>query len=452
MKCEEISFSSDNDDTIPLENLVDGVGAPNLVLDTLREELERVRQECVDKDAALVAAKHEIIEKDTALEDARDEFENDGSVLKARIEELKNICDGKENKFTEVMTQLQEMKDASTKIMQTLEQTRANLSEQTKQLVQKISKIDTLQSACAEKDAALVDAEARIATLEAEMIASKVSIDEALMQRDNFEASQADLIVEMNKIMDTKLEAEALVHSLQVDNDLINKNLSSCMEKCNFLETENLVKDDAIAEVENELFQLKRDTETDNSSSTQSVKANGDSNASELIDLKEKLIAKEERIVHLEKSKLTKDQIEKIKQVKVEKSRLVSENKDLKKDVQSLEGRLSMFKEAARASRAEIAKLKEEIATAHKADSSTNTTTGITCISADCDADPKSGESDPIELHGANENRTYVANVEVSPLEKSSSEKVNESGFSKEMYQNANTPTRAEMDRECTQQ
>jgi len=97
-------------------------------------------------------------------------------------------------------------------------------------------------------------------------------------------------------------------------------------EKCVSLEAEIESKDDALAETENEIFQLRQ--ETDASAS-----------AGNIVDMTLYLHAlkeKDARIAHLEKSKLTKDQLEKIKQVKEDRARLASENKELKKQCEKL--------------------------------------------------------------------------------------------------------------------
>ena len=97
-------------------------------------------------------------------------------------------------------------------------------------------------------------------------------------------------------------------------------------EKCSSLELEIAAKDDALAETENEIFQLRQESEN----------ACFSAENCKIKQLEQDLEAKDERIAHLEKSKLTKDQLDKIKQVKEDKARLSAENKELKERILKL--------------------------------------------------------------------------------------------------------------------
>jgi hypothetical protein len=184
---------------------------------------------------------------------------------------------------------------------------------------------------------------------------------------------QKELLNERNKLEETNVALEVLNIKLEETTTTNRTNLENIendsnllKEKNLFLETEISLKDDTIAEIENELFQLRQEIET---SSSSSVDANSNSTISSTIktdsdtieELQKEIVEKNERIVHLEKSKLTKDQVEKIKQVKLDKVRLNSENQKLKTKIEGLEERIKIHKDDARNSREEISNLNESL-------------------------------------------------------------------------------------------
>ena len=151
------------------------------------------------------------------------------------------------------------------------------------------------------------------------------------------EAFQAEKDILLEKESTSKARAIVLENDIsrlkEHGKQLLANADSKCIilqDKCAALLTELSAKDDALAETENELFQLKQESEGSPDILNDSIKA-----------LNEEIIAKDERIAHLEKSKLTKDQLDKIRQVKEDRSRLSTENKDLKKRIEKLKSTVS---------------------------------------------------------------------------------------------------------------
>lgn len=128
------------------------------------------------------------------------------------------------------------------------------------------------------------------------------------------------------EIVEVRLEASATRDAL-IDSQ---KQVIKLEKRCEALEGDIGEKEDHIAEVENELFQLRQEAEaaSEETSSHQIVALQ-----TEVQRLTEDLKTKNARIEKLEKSKLTKDQLDKIKAIKEEKTRLLKENKRLQEQL-----------------------------------------------------------------------------------------------------------------------
>lgn len=124
------------------------------------------------------------------------------------------------------------------------------------------------------------------------------------------------------EIVEVRSEATATRDAL-IDSQ---KQVKKLEKKVTTLEEEASKKEDVLAELENDLFQLKQEAEAaSNETSSHQVSTL----QAEVQQLSEDLTTKNARIERLEKSKLTKDQLDKIKAIKEEKVRLTKENKRL---------------------------------------------------------------------------------------------------------------------------
>ena len=160
--------------------------------------------------------------------------------------------------------------------------------------------------------------------------------NEARRAREDFDATQQELRraqelvsalggnerAKEKEIVEVRSEAVATRDAL-IDSQ---KQVKKLEKKVAAMEAEASKKEDVLAELENDLFQLKQEAEAaSNDTSSHQVS----SLQAEVQQLADDLKAKNSRIERLEKSKLTKDQLDKIKAIKEEKVRLAKENKRL---------------------------------------------------------------------------------------------------------------------------
>ena len=184
------------------------------------------------------------------------------------------------------------------------------------------------------------------------------------------------LITEMNVLMEQKAEAEGRAATAESNartyrEQLAEHDQSAAKEQEAFVEAAEIEmdvlrkqikdrdiiiaeKDDALADVENELFNLQQleqsgafnNNNNDNNANgnNRNTGNNRGSHDSEEVSTLQKQVAeltvkldeKEKRIAHLETTKLTKEQMEKIKTVKEERKKFYDEGKQLKKQLKEL--------------------------------------------------------------------------------------------------------------------
>ena len=110
------------------------------------------------------------------------------------------------------------------------------------------------------------------------------------------------------------------------------KHVKKLEKRVETLEQDASKQDDYVTEVENELFTLRQAAEAASTEEpTQQLAL-----AAEVKELREDCKAKDARIEKLEKSKLTRENLDKIKAIKEEKTRLAKENKKLNRQLEEM--------------------------------------------------------------------------------------------------------------------
>jgi chromosome segregation ATPase len=326
-----------------------------------KEEIANGKARSDELDATIIeletmkVAKKEAESRACELESTMEEIH----ALKTTLVEVKLRADDAESSLAKMNGIREAMSNAEAKILE---------------LETNMKELDVLRDAKAEAEERASSAERYLNGLKEHgkqrLAAAEETISTITEKCSNLEAQIESLASSEAQLTSFNEKCEHLEAEVNSKNEALSskeEQLATLTEKCEQLEAEIESKDDALAETENELFQLRQEMEASAFTST-----------SEL-DLKahqRELDEKDLRIAHLEKSKLTKDQLEKIKQVKEDRARLAAENKELKKQCENfklkstnvdadtskeqiaeLENRISVYKDAARTSRKEISDL-----------------------------------------------------------------------------------------------
>lgn len=152
------------------------------------------------------------------------------------------------------------------------------------------------------------------------------------LQLTDLQYESDERVASLEKVLDSKtLEIQ------QLHTDLMGlRNDSSTNERIQELETELQTAEEMISGLESEIQTLTNVLEGSSAREESLVQALQESDVA-LQQVKEELNVKVLRVQHLEKTKLTQDQLEKIKVIKEERKKFADENKVLKKQIASLE-------------------------------------------------------------------------------------------------------------------
>ena len=193
---------------------------------------------------------------------------------------------------------------------------------------------------------AKMEAEARVSAAEADMRQYR----DQLSEYDRTSAREQEEIMRVAEDEMNQLRSQ-LTH---VSEALVKTQLSEkrLQETCSVLHADVATKDDALAETQNELFQIRQEAECSESAQKaietitgernsavfrlQKAQEQSDISVGALTKLQEEIARKDSRIAHLETTKLTQDQLEKIKLVKEERKKLSEDNKVMKKQLLQL--------------------------------------------------------------------------------------------------------------------
>ena len=321
-----------------------------------------------DRSADLIKAQHELKAAEDVISDMEselDEYKNDNSVLqdylKERDAKIADLSSEKEKIACEIdslkiersdhdariiaehdakmavsvqeLDLLRKSKSTADELVQQLSDSKADLNEARAKLLKSQQEFAIIKSEWEIVSDNFVEAEKDVSSkvleieaLKEQYACEKESNTKQVAKLTAFEENhtladqmlqEKDLeLTEMQTKIDTlssscdaeKIDMTSELENLQKRIEDLNTANEDMQSKCNSLEEEVSSKDDALAETENELFEMRQQLETDESP----VKDDGADSI--IAKLKDEIETKDARITHLEKSKLTKEQLEKIKQ------------------------------------------------------------------------------------------------------------------------------------------
>ena len=169
-------------------------------------------------------------------------------------------------------------------------------------------------------------AEAKVQELAAQLGLVEEQLDQARLK---VETTSESVRLKTAEIVEVRSEAAA-TRNVLIESEKAVKGLKKQIEE---LESELKKQADIVVELDNDVFTLRQAAEAAAATEehTQSLAL-----AAEVETLREQMKAKDARIEKLEKSKLTRENLDKIKAIKEEKTRLAKENKKLTRQLEDI--------------------------------------------------------------------------------------------------------------------
>ena len=358
---------------VELKARVEAAEAGAGVTAELADRLEVAEASLLDREEALEEAQVLLTETEAALIDAQ---EHNSSAASSNTEEMLELV-------TQVAALHKAVETANTKAEDATE-----LAKESEERITSLrGECVSLQTQCAAADKTAGELNTILSTNREQRLALEEQVEQLQKRLEEAEDQLAELptmplegvdqilkgamqpdaalIEEMNVLMEQKIEAEARVEAAEANARSYREQLSehdkaSAREQeefCEAAEQEMTAlrsaldekdkalqeKEDAIAAVENELFTLQQSVPgliaADITSGVQAGTAaavGGPAFDASTVELRGLIAEKDKRIAHLETTKLTKEQMQKIKQVKEERSKYYAECKTLKKNLKDL--------------------------------------------------------------------------------------------------------------------
>ena len=175
------------------------------------------------------------------------------------------------------------------------------------------------------------ESRATIAEASVQELTAKLSLAEEQLDQVRLKIETVSESVRMkdSEIFEVRSEAAATREAL-IDSQKVVKRLEKQIET---LESDLKKQEDIVVELDNDMFTLRQAAEAAAVAEEHTASV---ALATEVETLREKMKAKDARIEKLEKSKLTRENLDKIKAIKDEKTRLAKENKKLTRQLEEI--------------------------------------------------------------------------------------------------------------------
>jgi len=357
----------------------------NSTLDEMVTSMEQSEAEAAHRETELmsqIAILKESTEELGNVKESSNRLDNEMKTLRAQLEEISQDRDNLSCKLSEAEIQLENSKiknntlqkeydnmattvsavTASNTDVDEWRQKYMNLEATNTELIERCTKAD---ATAAELNAVLSKGREQRLNLEAKVEELTSSLRDAedqlanapTMPIEGLAASVGDsnLIQEMNTLMEQKCESDARAATAEENARKYREQLSE-FDKSAAREQEELMaaaeaemtnlqtalsakdkalqeKEDTLASMKNKLFTLQQQTSASHNTIASDENVLDDTSTAKLRAI---IADKDKRIAHLETTKLTKEQMAKIKTVKDERTKFYNESKALKKNLKEL--------------------------------------------------------------------------------------------------------------------